>query len=224
MKLRLFLDDQIVPIFQGVLRPALKVADHFGPLLLALVPFDDTEEEQVLFLCPGAFLQVRVQIAIPMFPALLRAAINFVRVRVAEVQLLGNYAPVPFSIFPIIGAFLLDEFFQQLRLSFCPAVLSQIVLLQAQPLEHASFGLNSRMMEAMNSQSLMVCIRREVTRSLSMERTPLKSEYLETVQMRMVTSSSLQFFLNFLFLTILRSSIVYFSIRLWAIFSTISAL
>ena len=95
----LLLHDEGEPVFEGVFGPALELADHFGPPFLALVFLDDGEQQQILLFCPGSLFEVRVEVAVPVFPALFSATVDFVGIGVHEVEFLGDDAPILIAIF-----------------------------------------------------------------------------------------------------------------------------
>ena len=99
---------------------------------------------EVFLLCPWPLLEVGVEIAVPMFPALLGAAVDFVGGSVKEIKFLGNKSPIFLSVFPWIRTSLLDNFLKQVGFSLTPPIWGEVVLLQTEPLKHARIGCDAR--------------------------------------------------------------------------------
>ena len=81
-------NNQIKSIFQSIFCPSIKQLYYLSPFFYPPQLFDGSQEKHILILFPGSFLQVRVQITVPMLSALLGAAVYFVSYIVLEEQFL----------------------------------------------------------------------------------------------------------------------------------------
>lgn len=110
---------------------------------------------------------------------------------------------------PILGlllaavAGLLDQLPQEGGLFGTPVIGGEVDLLQAEPFEHAGLARDPGDQRSDGLPILMHLNQAILTISFSTSARPRVSEYLETIQMSICTSSSLQFFLIRLFLAIL---------------------
>jgi hypothetical protein len=198
----LLVDDQRVPILQGVFSASVEVLDDFRPLLAAPVVADAAQQQVVLLGSPRSLLEAGIEVAVPVFPALLGVAVDLLLPPRQEVQLVRDHLPV-LRLLPRPVARLPHQPAQQGGLLSAPVVGGQVHLLQTQPLEHAR--LCSHPWDQGGDRRPLLLLRINfLTRSFSTSRRPWASLYLAMIQMRICTSSSLQFFLMRLFLAILR--------------------
>lgn len=175
---------------------------YLWPLLTTIVLLNAFEKQDVLLNLPGPFLQLRVEVAVPMLAALLSVSIDFVRTIELEIESLGYLLPI-FSILFIRVVWLFDDGGEKSWLFLSPAICGQVDFLETQPLEHTGLRLDSGNKGGYCCPILMYLSKEYHTKSFSTSLMPCKSQYLLIIQTRICTSSSLQFFLTLLFFAIL---------------------
>ena len=144
--LPLFLNQQSKPVLQRVLRPSLKTPSNFRPLLTPLIVFYIPKQLHVLLQLPRPTLQTRTQKTSPVLTTLLCISIAFALRFIRTIQLLRNLLPL-LDIAAMIQLLLgtpLHNLPQQGWLILSPGVVSQCVLLNAEPFEHARLSSDSR--------------------------------------------------------------------------------
>lgn len=74
----LLINYQSVPVLKSVFCPTVEIFDDFRPFLGPFVLFDALQELNVFLRFPRSFLEVRVQIAVPMLSTLLCISKDFI--------------------------------------------------------------------------------------------------------------------------------------------------
>jgi hypothetical protein len=138
--LLLLFDDQSVPVLQGVLCAPIEVLHNLRPLFRALVLLDAAQELNVLLWLPGPLLEIGVEVAVPVFTALLSVSKDLVGTVVEEVEFLRDEFPV-LAVFGLaFKALLVDEPSKKVAFLVAPVVGGEVDLLEAEPLEHAGLA------------------------------------------------------------------------------------
>jgi hypothetical protein len=201
--LLLLLDDQSVPVLQCVFSAPIEVLHDLGPLLRSFVLLDALQQLDVLLWLPGALLEVGIEVAVPVFPALLGVSKYFVVPVVEKVKSLGDKFPILGVLVLALIALLVDEGGEQVALFLAPVVGGEVDLLKTEPLEHAGLGCNSWDERSDHFPVLAILNKILFTIYFSISWKRFLSAYLEMTQIKICTSSSLQFFLMRLFFIIL---------------------
>jgi hypothetical protein len=118
----LLFDDQSVPVLQGVFCASIEVFYYLGPLLRPFVLLDAAKQLDVLLGLPGALLEIRVQVAVPVLATLLGVAENLVRTVVEEVEFLRDEFPVLAVLGLAFEPLLVDEASKQFAFLVAPVV------------------------------------------------------------------------------------------------------
>jgi hypothetical protein len=193
--LALAADEEVEPIFKGVLGPALHELGDLRPLLGAFEVEDVLEESAVLLQRPRALLDGGIEEAVPVLTTLLGSAEDLVLVGVCLIEAFGDEFPVGLL---IAG----DGVSEEPGFELGPLVGDQFDLLEAEPPELAL--LPSRACDE-GGDKLPVLAFLNKSRSTSCEwcEKACRSTCLHTTQTSSVMSSLFQLRLIFRFRNIL---------------------
>jgi len=122
----LLVNDQSISIFQSIFSPAIKILYNFWPLFRAFVLFDTLKQLNIFFRFPRPFFKIGIEIAIPMFSALLGISEYFIFSVIEEVKSLWYHFPI-FGIFGFsLIAFLVDQFSEKIALFLAPVIRGKV--------------------------------------------------------------------------------------------------
>lgn len=201
----MLVDNEGISIFKCVFGSPVEVFGDFRPFFQPLVIFDELEQLDIFIELPGSLLELGTQITGPMFAALLGVSINFALVLIQSVQFLRDLFPVLDLIIAI--SLSLQSFVnyvaEDVGFFLGPIMRCQCDLLQTEPLEHAGAGTNPGDHGGDHSPILVVLRKKSITISFSRSTYFRRSQYLEMTQMSILRSSSPQFLLIRLVLSIL---------------------
>ena len=97
-------------------------------------------KDEFFFRFPGSFLQIGVQVAIPVLSALFGVPEDLVLAVVKEVKPLGDHLPVLGVLRLPLEALLGDQFAQETGFLLTPVVGGEVDFFEAEPLEHAGLA------------------------------------------------------------------------------------
>ena len=120
--LLLLVNDQSIAIFQSILSSTIEILYDLWPLFRAFVLLDALKQLNIFLGFPRPFLEIGIEIAIPVFSALFGISKYLVFSIIEEVKSLRNHFPI-FGIFGFsLIALLVDQFSEEVAFFLAPII------------------------------------------------------------------------------------------------------